>query len=75
MFMAQLEIQCECSVVSVPFVCVCVCVCVCRKPLCMPARKSRWVFVCVICICVCQDHVCDYVKAVPSVDGCVGDPV
>ena len=39
-------------------VCVCVCVCVCvsvfgGSPLCMPVRKSGWVFVCVpLYVCV-----------------------
>ena len=56
-------------------VCVRVCVCVCRKPVCMPIRKIRWVFVCVSSVCVCRDHICEYVRAVPSVDGSAGDPV
>ena len=30
-------------------------------------KKSKGVFVCFLC--VCQDNVCDYVRAVPSVDG------
>ena len=72
--MALLETQCECCVVSVT-VCVCVSVCVFRTPLCMPLRKSRWVFGCVSCVCVCRDHVFEYVRAVRSVDGYAGDPM
>ena len=41
----------------------------------MPIRKIRWVFVCVFSVCVCRDHICEYVRAVPSVDGSAGDPV
>ena len=41
----------------------------------MPVRKSRWVFVCVSPVCVFRDHVCEYVRSVPSVDGSAGDPV
>ena len=73
-FMALLEIQCECCVVRVTL-CVCVCVCVLRETICMPVRKSRWVFVCVSSVCVFRDHVCEYVRSVPSVDGSAGDPV
>ena len=62
--MVLLDTHCECCVVSVT-----VCVCVRGKPLCMPVRKSRWVFVCVSCVCVCRENVCEYVRAVPSVDG------
>ena len=67
------ETQCECCVVSV-IVYVCVCVCL-RETICMPVRKSRWVFVCVSSVCVFRDHVCEYVRSVPSVDGSAGDPV
>ena len=50
--MALLDMHCECCVVSVI---VCVCVCVCPKPLCIPLRKSRWVFLCVSFVYVCRD--------------------
>ena len=63
---AVLETQCECCVVSVI---VCVCLCVFQNPLCTPVRKIQWVFVCVSCVCVCRENVCEYVRAVPSVDG------
>ena len=69
------ETQCECCVVSV-IVCVCVSVCVCFGNTTVSAcKKSRWVFVCVSCVCVFRDHVCECVRAVPSVDGSAADPV
>ena len=55
--------------------CVSVCVCVCGKTLCMPVRISRWMFVRVSCVCVCRDHICEYFRAVPSVDGSAGYPL
>ena len=65
------ETQCECCVVSVT-----VCVCVFGgTPLCLPVRKCRWVFVCVSCVSVFREHVCECVRAVPSVHGSAGDPV
>ena len=58
------ETLCEC--------CVCECVSVCVGPMWVLFRKRPWVFVCV-CVCVvyvcCPDHVCEYVRAVPIVNG------
>ena len=63
--MALPETQCEYCVVRV-LVRVCAVCVFCGKPLYMPVRKSRCVFVCVSRVCVCRDHVCVYIRAIPS---------
>ena len=41
----------------------------------MSVTKSRRVFLCVSSACVFRDHVCEYVKVIPSVHGSAGDPM
>ena len=48
---------------------VCVFVCFVGSPLCMRVRNvDGCLCVFVVCVC-CRDHVCEYVRAVASVDG------